>query len=289
MRVGWTQAALAGSVVANCVLLWLFLSASAAPSSTTAAKVARPVAETAPAAFPMPAARERLSPSATPGDAVGCAAALRDARSRIERYEKKLPPSTRFEIADAGDGAQELRVRPEIDRVLGECAHTLECRGAICKVEIVEKSDGIWDWTKALQSDPSLQRLLGGAEYHGRTPAQDPVTGEELWRSDVYLVINDPDVTFGLDVVTLVWEDLERSGFVRACAERNAAAKGVLQLAIVLDQETHEITVVAGGTLPNTAVGTCLVAAVERAYAATTVPVHVTSVHWGRTITLPDP
>ena len=134
-------------------------------------------------------------------------ASLADLAARLAAAERaveaRLSPNERFERA--GRAVQlEAKVQPFLDRVFDgapdELGHELECRGATCRLTIVEREGTEFDRHGRLQ-DRTVQPgdlQITGMGFRTGTPGQDAVTKEPTFTSEVLFTIAAPEAVSGL-------------------------------------------------------------------------------------------
>ena len=280
---GWKLALLVVSMALNGALGWMLVSRRA---------IAAPLAPP-PTARPVDPAPQTSRPAATPSP-VGaitpesCPAVLRAERARSAKLERHLPPRIRFDNADSGDTNREASVRPEIERVLGDRQHTVECRGSFCKIEIVTPAKDKGDWMDKLQKDPTLRHMFESRAFHSGTPVTDPVTKEPLDVNDVYVTLPDPDTVSGQTLLHEIWSSVKSAGIVRTCAARSPETAGTIELKLAVDDTAHGFGFSAGGTLGASPVAACIVGELERVSAMVPIPEKLIPAVTFINLTLPD-
>jgi hypothetical protein len=211
------------------------------------------------------------SPSPSPHVATAapatCAEELAKTRAELAKF---LPPNERFARGSADPGA-ERRIGSDLDRVLKEVTHTVECRDRVCKIEIVEPRDRRSNWMGDLQEDKKLGASVRGMMFAATTPTKDPVSGEPLERSDVYVAVADPEETHAADLLLPAVDAFKASGDVAACGRRFPGASGDLDAAVWL-KEGSGFDVDSGGTLAMTEAGSCIESALRAALARIRLP-----------------
>jgi hypothetical protein len=267
VKASWLVAGLIGVAVGwGGHALWAHDPVRPVPPATAPAAPAPTVAT--PGSIPV---RPITAPRADPAPA-SCPEEL--ARTRAE-LEKHLTAPEKFERgAPNPDG--ERRIAAELDRVLKDktASHALECRGQVCKLDVLEHRDHRGDWMDPLQSDDQLLRLASGRSFGNTKPVKDPVSGEPMIHSEAYLQLVDPDEVSGLDLLRSAYKAFRAGGDVAACGRRFPSVTGDLDLAVTVENGPG-FTVETGGTLAMTDAGNCLESALRAALARVALPEHV--------------
>jgi len=101
-----------------------------------------------------------------------------------ERFQKSEPSPTPPGMSAA---VERIFSAPDLTAV----DRHLACRGTLCQLELVFRSDGpeVGDWMQALQRDSEL--MEGGMSFHGGYPGTDPVTKEGIDTTFVYLYMDE--------------------------------------------------------------------------------------------------
>jgi len=256
--IGWLGHALAVRTMAS--------SAPASSSQASPPSSAAPSSARVPPASASPSL-DSSAPRAAAAPPAPCAEELARARAELQKY---LPPNEQF-ARGAADPDAERRIAVDLGRVLKDVTHTLECRGRVCKVEIVEHRDARGDWMGAMQSDDVLRKLSRGFMFGATVPTKDPVSGEALVHSEAYITVADPAETNSLDFIGAAVKSFKAGGDVAACARRFPSAHGDLEVAVWLVEE-QGFRVDSGGTLAMTDPGNCIESALEGALARVRLP-----------------
>jgi hypothetical protein len=159
---------------------------------------------------------------------------------------------------------------PEIDRVLTEVPHSVECRAGVCKIEIVQK-DGEKIDHDALNADEKVHQLTAGRMMKAAQLRRDPITGESQHVWDEYLTVADPAAVRGMDVVGPVMKAFRESGVVSDCGRRYPGANGTVDANVAVAPETG-LSIETAGTIINTEAGRCIDSALRAALSRISLP-----------------
>lgn len=218
-------------------------------------------------------------------------AAMTDRLAAAERtLEDRLHLDEKFERGGTGSSEEyEAKLRAGIDKVFADApdgyTHQIECRGTICRLEVIEPEKGEFDWNLRVQQEV-LHGVAQGYMVTSGTPSHDLVSKDALMAKLVYAEMNRDGTINGTDILSSVIDQLETSGAVATCAASDPT-EGFLSLRLDLDPDDRAITVAAGGTVASATVGRCLLAALDRAIAATTIPANARSAVVYHTIETP--
>lgn len=210
---------------------------------------------------------------------------LADAEQQLDRY---LPPDKRFEKG-APSPALESKMQRALAQILDGAPegwnHNLECRADVCRLDMVER-DGSdeFDWMARIQR----QRPdgVGAMAFEASRPGQDPVTKEPLTSQAAYLRVQS-GAQSGQAILADVIARLHGGGAVARCEVAHPEAEGYWSIRLDLSPETRRITLLEGGTLAATPVGSCLRAALDQIIDATNVPDAFTGAVTFDTVSLP--
>ena len=218
-------------------------------------------------------------------------AAMTDRLAAAERkLEDRLNLDEKFERGGAGATDQEDALRAGLDKLFAEApdgySHQVECRGSVCKIEVVQPERGPeFEWNMRIQQE-LLHDVTEGYMMTSGTPSHDLVSKDALMSRLIYAEMNDADTVNGLDTLEAVLAALAASGAAASCAASDPT-EGFLSLRLDLDPTDRVVTYAAGGTVASAAVGRCLLAALEDAIAATPVPPNARSAALYHTIETP--
>lgn len=262
--IGVLGLALVASLAANLYLARRAPSPAAAPAPS--APSAAPRAE-------VPICREATPPrpAAAPDPTAPCEAQLATAVTALAQAEEELErirsPRDLFERRTTQDPETEARVAAVLTGVFADApdgvVHDLECRGDVCRLEIVQPAGLHWSqWSEALQSGPSRTQFARMMFTSG-APRQDPISGEALQVEQVHVRVADQrDATSRRLLETLV-RTYNDSAEVAAC-KRDHPTPGWLALRLELAPAARTFQYQAGGDLPSRPGGRCLIAELER-------------------------
>ncbi len=205
-----------------------------------------------------------------------------------QKLEERLTFDEKFERSPPAPEA-EARLTPMVAKVFEKApdgySFDVECRGEICSVVVTAPEKGDFDWSMAIQQEVFNKEGRGHAMYGG-TPSHDPVTKAALLVSKTQVQLNGSDTADGIPVLQALVTQLRQSGAVARCAAVDTTP-GYLSLQLWLDGEAGAITYEVGGTLASTAGGRCVLAALDQALAATTIPPRTRTAVLYHTIELP--
>jgi hypothetical protein len=275
-------ALLAGSVAAN-LYQWRTRGSGAKAAGAGAAAPAAPSASESPQVItrtrtePKPVARDG---KALPTMAATCpgqlAAVTKELAETQQKLEERLTFAEKFERSSPAPEAEE-RVRAAVDKVFASApkgyGYTAECRGEVCQVDVTAPDKGDWDWSEALQREAYHAIGAGHAMYGGK-PGQDPITKEPIMLHKTLVQLQDTAAADGLAILAAAYQTFSTGEARNRCTAADPT-RGYLVVALHLDSTDRRITYDAGGTLPATALGRCLLAALDATLAATPIPERV--------------
>jgi hypothetical protein len=222
-----------------------------------------------------------------------CPTQLAAMSDRLAAAERKLEARLDFiEKYDRGGAAaleHEAKLREEAAKFFAEApdgySHDIDCRGGICRIEVIEPERGEFDWNMRFQQEV-LHDLTEGYMLTGGTPSHDLVSKDALMSKLIYAEMNGDGTVAGGAILDAVIAHLAASGAIATCAAEDPT-EGFLSLRLDLDPGDRAITYAAGGTVASAPVGRCLLAALDRAITATAVPANARSAALYHTIETP--
>jgi hypothetical protein len=218
-------------------------------------------------------------------------AAMTDRLAVVERkLEDRLHLDEKFERGGTGASEYEDQLRAGVDKVFRDAppgyTHEIECRGTICRLEVIAPESGpAFDWNMRVQEEV-LHGVAQGYMVTSGTPSHDLVSKDALMAHLIYAEMNRDGTVNGGAVLDAVIAALEASGAPASCAASDPT-DGFLSLRLDLHADDHAITYAAGGTVASSPVGRCLLTALDRAIAATPVPPNARSSTLYHTIEAP--
>jgi hypothetical protein len=202
-------------------------------------------------------------PSSVPGmPSTECA----EAQKRLAELLPLVPATKRF-ASEPADPSHEAPLRAELERLLADVEHTLECRGLQCRVSIIApegSDDALWG---RLQGDAGLGAQSCSFGFTPSKPTNDVITGAPLEISDVYIgLCSGPRMR---PILAKLVADVRASGVVETCAQRSAD-RGRLSLVIAGSRAGLQLW--TGGPLGATPVGRCITEGLDQALANVRLP-----------------
>jgi hypothetical protein len=187
-----------------------------------------------------------------------------EARLTMDEQFKRSPPTP--------DEAAKLEplVAKIFEKAPDGYSFDIECRGEVCNVVVTEPDGGDFDWSMPIQQEV----------FH------DPVTKAALMVRKTQVLLNGSDTADGIPVLQALIAQLKETGAAARCAAQDAAP-GYISLQLWLDGEAGKITYEVGGTLASSAGGRCVLAALDQAIAATTIPPRTRTAVLYHTIEMP--
>lgn len=264
-------AALIASAGLNVYLGWI-------RDSGSAASVLEPAPSAPPPAITPPS--DRVAIGSLAGDK-GCEVTLAsclETRASLEgELDKTLPPMRRFELSEGrpGDPALEGRFGRELSRVLADVDHSLECRGDVCRIEIVTGENDEPTWMEKVQHDREIRALASRMTFVAPRPTTDPVSGKGLLAHQFFVGLKERDAVSGMEILEGLIAELERSGAIERCAREHPDDAGTLTYRLRIDGDRTRIGIDLGGDLYATAAGRCIGEAQAQIAAAETLPDNV--------------
>jgi hypothetical protein len=140
-----------------------------------------------------------------PTSAAECRKEVDVLRGDIERAAteiRRVMPADRLFRLGAPNEPARARLAPVLARLMSTDAgptptHTLECRDYVCKLSVLDPEGGPTPdrWMLPLQSPQMRLYTRQGAQFTGGGWVKDPVSGEGLRRSEVFIKLANPDGT----------------------------------------------------------------------------------------------
>jgi hypothetical protein len=125
--------------------------------------------------------------AATPEQLPGNQANLSDARVPAD-----TPPTAEEFVRGQLNPSLERELDPELQRILGSKPnrwHALQCRGAICRMELTTFADD-QSWMQELQDDESLRKYTNSISLKVGSPKLDPGSDKWLAQSSVLIRVH---------------------------------------------------------------------------------------------------
>jgi len=235
------EISLALSVGANVYFMTRHGEAAPPPPPAQPAPTA-PVSAPAPVTAPVASVTATTAPACPPVVRTDCQAVenkLADAEAKLEEH---LPPDERYKHAGRSLDA-ETRARAVLDPIFAPLsksphAYDVECHGAVCKLDVVDKAIPRETWMEAVQSPGGF----AGWAFSG---------------FDTYATMGTPTETAQSMLMGAIGHALNPDAGLRECAGDERPA-GTLTLDIALDPATRRLNVSASGSLANEHVGSCV-------------------------------
>lgn len=233
----------AALVVSVCVNVWAFTREPDQGVSPTASSPAKPAAQptsTPSVGSPVPRKPVAASPTAATAPCSAAVDACREVRSRYRAMEREHATPDSFDTLPPNP-TLEKNVRPALERLFSGSAadHDLECRGPLCRLEVVmgaeyeAAGEDPNDLTLPLQGTGALDGYICGFGSGGGRPTTDPVAREGVTARTLFLRACEEPPLQSAAWLQRLQAEAKRAGIVRQCQARfpNDAAMWVsLQL-----------------------------------------------------------
>ncbi len=288
------SAALAASAGLNVYFANRDRRASATPASAnrTPASASTATVVGAPrVAAPIPTqSRGPGAPPPLPATCEGQLAALGEKLATAEALlEQRLLPAEKFDRSPPAPD-QETFLRPLVAKVFEGApdghAFDVECRGDVCRVTVTQPERGPdFDWWDKLQSTVFHEHGAGHM-ISGGAPTHDPVSKQALLVTKAHVQLSDRRLAEGMPVLQALVAGMEESGAIARCSAKDPTA-GYLSLQLWLEGETGAIRYDAGGTIPSSANGRCLLGELDAMITRAQVPTPVRGAVLYHTIEVP--
>jgi hypothetical protein len=179
------------------------------------------------------------------------------------KVERSRPLDEQF--ARAGrDRAAEAEVAPLFDELLGadtqRLQHTLECRGRICRLEVLTRDGDADDesWMHRLQTDDRFRRRFNAMSFTTGAPKTDPVTRQMLWNHTALMQFVESGRGFGMDWLQHLVKQFEAERL--SDCQRRFPGPGIVSVRIAIDDERGlTIARMPGGAASPGAIDACVI------------------------------
>ena len=205
-----------------------------------------------------------------------CATQLADLGSRLAKadaeLDRHLSPREAFDRS-APDPVREAPVHDALAKLLADApkgwSWQLECRGATCKLDVVEHDGGDpYDWMAKMR-DGALHDQVDGMGFMAAVPSQDPTTKEPLVTHTAFMQLVGVTTVSGTEILERIVARFHADLGRGVCPSDES---GFLSLQLGLDASARHVDVAAGGTLAVEPVGTCMLHDLDAAIAAEPIP-----------------
>jgi len=212
-------------------------------------------------AAPVASVTATTAPACPPVVHGDCSAVEKQLAETEAKLEEHLPPNERYKHAGRSLDV-ETRARAVLDPIFTPLsknphAYDVECHGAVCKLDVVDKAIPLDAWMQAVQSHGGF----AGWAFSGR---------------DAYATMGTPTETAQSVLMGAIGNALNPDAGLHECVGDQKPA-GTLTLDIALDPATRRLNVSASGSLANEHVGSCVRTHVQTLLDAIKAPSDVAS------------